>query len=100
MPQVIANGGQFTGVSDANGNPVCRFAGAGAPPTWTGPVPNKLPASLGSVAGVTVYPAAGSELPLNIDLTNCGNGSEYLRTDGTTLATSRYVLVNGTWTGG
>lgn len=101
MSQIVTNGGVFTGVSDTNGNPVVfGFVGSGAPPAWTGPVPNKAPANLSSVAGVTQYPQAGSQFPQNIDPTNCGNGSTYFNTTGTNVATSRWTLIQGVWTGG
>jgi hypothetical protein len=100
MSQIIANGGIFTGQSDSNNNPVIMgFIGTSAPPSWVGPVLNKAPANLSSVAGVTAYPASVIGV-LVTDPTNCGNGSTYYNVNGTTLATTRYVLIAGTWTGG
>lgn len=101
MPQVISWGGIYTGQNDANGNPVIKgMVNNAAPRTWTGPLSNKSPSNLSYVQGVAQYPAPGQELPQTIDETNCGNGSEYTNPSGSSLSTTRYLLVNGTWTGG
>jgi hypothetical protein len=80
MPQVVSNGGLFTGQSDQNNLPVVvNMVGNTPPSAWTGPT------------------GAGNVI---IGPTNCGWGSTYLNTSGTSLVTSRFVLIQGTWTGG